>query len=109
MNTPVSASVCRASDRTQGPRPSPTRRAPPSVSASTACPCPSGCCCLPILAASQDTPDPVATLVDGAPEQRKRCVELGADEIQWGDLNPAEVPGEDQVEAMAAALDLIPS
>jgi hypothetical protein len=51
----------------------------------------------------------VATLVDGAPEQRKRCVELGADEIQWGDLNPAEVPGEDQVEAMAAALDLIPS
>ncbi|WP_406339287.1 hypothetical protein [Streptomyces sp. NBC_00649] len=51
----------------------------------------------------------MATLVDGAPEQRKRCVELGADEIQWGDLNPAEVSVEDQVEAMAAALDLIPS
>ncbi|MGW1945758.1 TIGR03619 family F420-dependent LLM class oxidoreductase [Streptomyces sp. NPDC001939] len=62
-----------------------------------------------ILAVSQDTPDPVATLVDGAREQRKRCVELGADEIQWGDLNLAEVPVQDQVvamEAMAAALDL---
>ncbi|MFB7708696.1 hypothetical protein [Streptomyces sp. NPDC056105] len=62
-----------------------------------------------ILADSQDTPDPVATLVDGAREQRKRCVELGADEVQWGDLDLAEVPVRDQVvamEAMAAALDL---
>ncbi|WP_326777488.1 hypothetical protein [Streptomyces sp. NBC_01445] len=62
-----------------------------------------------ILAVSQDTPDPVATLVDGAREERERCVELGADEIQWGDLNLAEVPIRDQVaamEAMAKALDL---
>ncbi|MFF1394920.1 hypothetical protein ACFVZD_14025 [Streptomyces sp. NPDC058287] len=59
-----------------------------------------------ILAVFQDPPEPVATLVDGAREQRERCVELGADEIQWGDLNLAEVPVQDQVVAMAAALDL---